>query len=38
MEQSMQLGYKKMMMIKPEIQALSEEMIQEIQKLNQTHQ
>jgi hypothetical protein len=38
MEQSMQLGQKKMMKIMPEIQALSEEMIQEIQKQNQAHQ
>ena len=38
MWQSMQLGHKKMMKIKPEIQALSEEMIQEIQKQNQAHQ
>ena len=38
MEQSMQLGQKKMMKIKPEIQALSEEMFQEIQKQNQAHQ
>ena len=32
MEQSMQLGQKKMMKIMPEIQALSEEMLKEIQK------
>jgi hypothetical protein len=38
MEQSMQLGQKKMMKIMPEIQALSEEMFQEIQKQNQAHQ
>ncbi|MGA8280353.1 MAG: DUF2059 domain-containing protein [Desulfobacterales bacterium] len=38
MEQSMQLGQKKMMNIMPEIQALSEEMIQEIQKQNRAHQ
>jgi len=38
MEQSMQLGQKKMMKIMPELQALSEEMIQEIQKQNQAHQ
>jgi hypothetical protein len=38
MEQSMQLGQKKMMKIMPEIQTLSEEMIQEIQKQNQAHQ
>jgi hypothetical protein len=38
MEQSMQLGQKKMMKIMPEIQVLSEEMIQEIQKQNQAHQ
>ena len=38
MEQSMQVGQKKMMKIMPEIQALSEEMIQEIQKQNQAHQ
>ena len=38
MEQSMQLGQKKMMKIKPEIQALSEEMFQEIQKQNQAYQ
>jgi hypothetical protein len=37
MEQSMQLGQKKMMKITPEIQALSEEMIQEIQRQNQVH-
>lgn len=38
MEQSMQLGQKKMMKIMPEIEALSEEMFQEIQKQNQAHQ
>jgi hypothetical protein len=38
MEQSMQLGQKKMMKIMPEIQALSEEMFKEIQKQNQAHQ
>jgi uncharacterized protein len=38
MEQSMQLGQKKMMNIMPEIQTLSEEMIQEIQKQNRAHQ
>ncbi|MDP4725970.1 MAG: DUF2059 domain-containing protein [Desulfobacterales bacterium] len=38
MEQSMQLGQKKMMKIMPEIQALSEEMLKEIQKQNQAHQ
>ena len=38
MEQSMIVGQKKMMKIMPEIQALSEEMIQEIQKQNQAHQ
>jgi hypothetical protein len=38
MEQSMQVGQKKMMKIMPDIQALSEEMIQEIQKQNQAHQ
>jgi hypothetical protein len=38
MEQSMQVGQKKMMKIMPEILSLSEEMIQEIQKQNQAHQ
>ena len=38
MEQSMQLGQKKMMKIMPEIQVLSEEMFKEIQKQNQVHQ
>ena len=38
MEQSMRLGQKKMRKIMPEIQALSEEMIQETQKQNQAHQ
>jgi len=34
----MQLGQKKMMKIMPELLALSEEMIQEIQMQNQAHQ
>ena len=38
MQQSMQLGQKRMMKLMPEIEALSEEMVQEIQKHAQSHQ